>query len=37
MEESDVGGCDFRQLWSLSVACPLMIEEADIEKNSNRI
>jgi hypothetical protein len=25
MEESDVGGRDFRQVWSLSAACPLLI------------
>jgi hypothetical protein len=37
MEESDVGGRDFRQLWSLNAACPLLIKEVDIEENSNRI
>jgi hypothetical protein len=25
MEESDVGGHDFRQLWSLNAICPLLI------------
>jgi hypothetical protein len=34
MEESDVGGRDFRQLWSFSAACPLLISLSGNNKRS---